>query len=388
MYINREGLRELGRVLFKEPTLGRLATTAWIAPLYTALRQSSSLLRTADEVLYPEYRDQEIERPVFVFANPRSGTTLAHRLIGMDEEEFATVKLYQTVFPSVAATHLFDWLSGLTQSPAGGLLRKIYDFANAPLESRWTEVHKLSLDQPEEDVCTLLWNLQSPATGLLFPFMEELQSQTWLDRQSPEQRSAFMDSYESTLKRHVYASGGKRFLNKNVFFAPRVRSMHERFPDAAFVYLIRNPIESLPSFLNMFYQAWKAHSPNIKPDGKEIQALKQLGYDYYRYALECRRALPRDQFIVIRYEDMVREPKSTILGLYGRLDMTVSPAFEAKLDEAEEAHREWESARDFGLEFFGITEAEVYRELGDVFAEFGYDDPAELPLEDQLEAAE
>ena len=48
-----------------------------------------------------------------------------------------------------------------------------------------------------------------------------------------------MDSYESTLKRHLYEAGGKRFLNKNVFFAGFVRSVYERFPDASFDDLIR-----------------------------------------------------------------------------------------------------------------------------------------------------
>ncbi|MGB5811353.1 MAG: sulfotransferase [Polyangiales bacterium] len=386
MYVNRDGLREIRKVLFKKPTVGRILTTAWVAPLFTALRQTAVTFRALDEVLYREYRDQPIERPVFVFANPRSGTTLTHRLISMDDEVFTTVKLYQTIFPSVAATRTFQELVKIAQTSVGGVLNRFYDFFNSPLESRWTEVHHLSLDQAEEDVCTQLWSLQSPTSGLLFPFMTELQSQTWLDRQSPAQREAFMDSYENTLKRHVYEAGGKRFLNKNVFFAPFVRSMYERFPDASFVYLIRDPIESLPSFLNMFYQAWKAHSPSIRPDGDEIQALKQLGYDYYRYALELRRTIPRDQFIVIRYEDLVEDPKRAILGLYGRLDMPVSESFEAKLDAACEAHRDWESTRDFGLEFFGITKEEVFEELHEVFEEFGYLDPAQLPH--QLEAAE
>ncbi len=384
MYVNKEGLREIRNVLFKRPTVGRLVTTAWIGSLYMTIRQATVGFRALDELFHPEHRDQKIDRPVFVFANPRSGTTLVHRLISMDDEVFTTIKLYQTIFPSVTATRTFKRLVEVAQTSVGGVLNRVYEFFNNPLESRWTEVHHLSLDQPEEDVCTLLWSLQSPALGLLFPFMDDLQSQTWLDRQSPEQRAAFMDSYESTLKRHVYEAGGKRFLNKNVFFTPSVRSMYERFPDAAFVYLIRNPIDGLPSFLNMFYQAWKAHSPSIRPDGEEIQALKRLGYDYYRYALECRREIPKNQFIVIRYEDLVRDPKSTILGLYGRLDMPVSEAFEAKLDEAIKVHRDWESSRDFGLDFFGVTPEEVYSELRDVFEEFGYEHPAQL----QLEAAE
>jgi len=385
MYINKRGLQEIGKVIFKRPTVGRLVTTAWVAPIYLGLRQAAVAFRALDELVCPEYRHQKVERPVFVFANPRSGTTLAHRLISMDEEVFTTVKLYQTIFPAVTATKTFKRLIALAQTSIGSVLNRAYDLFNAPLESRWQEVHHLSLDQAEEDVCTLLWSLTSPATGLLFPFMEDMPSQTWVDRQPPEERRAFMESYENTIKRHVFEAGGKRFLNKNVFFSTRVRSVYEKFPDAVFVYLVRDPHDCLPSFLNMFYQAWKAHSPSIPPDGEEIQALKRLGYDYYRYALECRKEVPEDQFIVIRYEDLVGDPKKAILDLYGRLGMPVSEAFEAKLDEALVDHHDYESPRNFELDFFGISREEVSHELREVFEEFGYQSPEDARY---LEAAE
>lgn len=385
MYLNKRGLREIGKVLFKQPTAGRLATTAWIAPIYLGLRQTAAAFRAADDVLCPEYRDQQVRSPVFVFANPRSGTTLTHRLLSMDDEIFTTVKLYQTIFPSVTATRTFKRLVALSKGPAGSGLRRAYDLLNGPLESRWQDVHKLSLNQPEEDVCTLLWSLTSPAAGLLFPFMEDMPSQTWIDRQPPEERRAFLDFYENTIKRHVFEAGGKRFLNKNVFFSTRVQAVHERFPDAVFVYLVRNPLDCLPSFLNMFYRAWKAHSPNIRPDGEEIQALKRLGYDYYRYALECRREIPEDQFITIRYEDLVDDPKATVVKLYERLGMPMSKPFAARLDQALISQRDYESARTVELDFFGITPQEVREELREIFDEFGYGSESRS---DYAEAAE
>jgi len=156
MYLNKRGLREIRSVLFKRPTVGRLVTTAWIAPIYLGLRQSAAMFRAIDELVCPEYREQKVERPVFVFANPRSGTTLTHRLLSMDDEVFTTVKLYQTIFPAITATRTFKRLVELSKSPAGSVLRRAYDFLNSPLKSRWQDVHELSLDQPEEDVCTLL----------------------------------------------------------------------------------------------------------------------------------------------------------------------------------------------------------------------------------------
>jgi hypothetical protein len=65
--------------------------------------------------------------------------------------------------------------------------------------------------------------------------------------------------------------------------------------------------------------------------------------------------------------------------------MPVSEAFEAKLDEAVAAHHEYESPRDFELDFFGISREEVSNELREVFEEFGYDTPEQAHY---LEAAE
>jgi hypothetical protein len=385
MYINKRGMGEIAGVLFKKPTIGRLVTTTWITPIYLGLRQSTVVFRALDEVLYPEYRDQKVERPVFVFATPRSGTTLAHRLLSMDDEVFTTVKLYQTVFPAISATRTFKRLVELSRTPVGSVLHRAYAFFNSPFDQRWQDVHRISLDQPEEDVCSLLWSLTTAASGLLFPFMDDMPSQTWIDRQEPEERRAFMDYYENTIQRHVFEAGGKRFLNKNVFFSTSVRAVYEKFPDAVFVYLVRNPYDCLPSFLNMFYRAWQAHSPSIRPDGEEIQALKRLGYDYYRYALECRKEIPEDQFIVIRYEDLIRDPRKTILSLYGRWGMPVSEKLERRLDEAVVEQSEYESPRTIELDFFGIDHREVSEELRGVFEEFGYDSAEHA---DYLEAAE
>ena len=385
MYINKQGVREIGHVLFKEPTLGRLMTTAWVAPLYVSVRQTAWMFRALDDVLYPAYRDQQVERPVFVFANPRSGTTLAHRLMSLDNDVFTTVKLYQTMLPSVTATRFFKTLAALSETRLGTVIRSAYGTLNEPLENRWQGVHHISLDQAEEDVATLLWNLASPTAALLFPFVDDLPSQTWIDMQPREDRDALLSCYESTIKRHVYEAGGKRFLNKNVFFSTRVRSFYEKFPDAVFVYLIRNPYDCLPSFLNMFYRAWVSHSPSIRPDGKEIEALKRLGYDYYHYALACRKDIPEEQFLTVRYEDLTADPKRTMLDLYGRLGMPVSRAFESKLGEASLAQRGYESPRSVELDFFGISPREVASELSEVFETFGYD-TAERP--DLFEAAE
>jgi hypothetical protein len=60
-------------------------------------------LMSLDAVLYPGVKQHPMSAPVFIVANPRSGTTYLHRLMAMDEERFATMRLWQTMFPSVSA---------------------------------------------------------------------------------------------------------------------------------------------------------------------------------------------------------------------------------------------------------------------------------------------
>ena len=373
MIFNQKAWAELRRVWFKKATPGRLFVSLWVAVLFMSARLVTAFGRTLDNVFFPKYREQKIEKPIFVFANPRSGTTLMHRLLSMDTERFAGVPLYQTVFSAVMAHKFFAWLIGLADTKLGLLLRPIYNFVNAPLQRRWKGVHEMSLAKPEEDEAVFLLCLQSPTAGLLFPFMDDLQNQTWLDRQTSEERAPFMKYYADTIRRILYSAGGnKRFLNKNVFFSTRIKAMRETFPDTIFVYMIRNPYDSLPSMLNMFYRSWIAHSPKIAPTSDEAQQLVQLGYEYYRYALNARRSLPEDQFITVRYEDLVACPKKTIEQLYARLDMEISPEFNAKLEEALASHREYESTHVYSLEQFGLTKEGVYQELQEVFDEFGY----------------
>lgn len=183
-----------------------------------------------------------------------------------------------------------------------------------------------------------------------------------------------MDFYEDTLKRHLYAWGrGRTFLNKNVFFTPRVRAMAERFEDARFIYMVRHPYESLPSFLDMFHEKWITHSPHIDHDSPEARALAELAFDYYRYALECERDMPKERYLVVRYEDLIADPKAEVERVYREFGWTMNDAFAARLAEVKAKQRSYESTHEYSLEQFGLTKERVYAELKDVFDHFGYE---------------
>ncbi|MBU6163262.1 MAG: sulfotransferase, partial [Myxococcales bacterium] len=63
----------------------------------------NAALMALDSIVYPRIKQHPMQSPVFIVANPRSGTTYLHRLMAMDEERFTAMRLWHTMFPSVSA---------------------------------------------------------------------------------------------------------------------------------------------------------------------------------------------------------------------------------------------------------------------------------------------
>jgi len=367
-------VRDLLELSARRLTPRRAWTWTGFGAAFVALRSMIRTARALDDKLWPDVAAQRVAEPVFIYANARSGTTMLHRLMSMDEDRFAPFMLYQSIFSAVSLQRLIQLLGKLDEPIFRGVLRGGVDWINRQFFSGWEGIHKLGIDEAEEDEATFVLSLYSPTITLVFPFAEKQRELSRLDDLPDAERHAFMDFYEDTLKRHLYASGqGRTFINKNVFFTPRVRAMYERFPDARFIYMVRHPYESLPSFLDMFHEKWVTHSPQITCDSPEARALAELAFDYYRYAMECQRDLPKENYLVVRYEDLIADPKATVERVYREFGWEISPAFEQRLLEVKKRQRDYKSEHTYTLEQFGLIKDRVYEELSELFERFGYE---------------
>jgi len=372
--LRKQALRDLLKLSATRLTPRRAWTWTGFGAAFVSLRGMVRGARTLDDLLWRDIAEQEVREPVFIYANARSGTTMLHRLMSMDEQRFAPFMLYQSIFSAVSLQRLIQLLGKLDEPVFRGALSGGVDWINKTFFSGWEGIHKLGIDEAEEDEATFVYGLYSPTITLVFPFAEKQRELSRLDDLPDVERHAFMDYYEDTLKRHLYASGqGRTFINKNVFFTPRVRAMAERFEDARFIYMVRHPYESLPSFLDMFHEKWVTHSPQIDCDSPEARALADLAFDYYRYAFECQKDLPEDHFLVVRYEDLVADPKATVERVYRDFGWEISPAFAERLEDVRRRQRDYKSEHGYSLEQFGLTKERVYQELPELFERFGYE---------------
>jgi hypothetical protein len=366
MYINlRLFAKALYLSLFKRRfSLRRWAYIWFFTALYWVMWLIVAFGRALDHLLFPGFRRQPVTKPVFIVAPPRSGTTLTQKLMSLDDERFLHVKLYQTIFPSVFFQRCFDGVAWIDLH-TGQILSRFVGWLEKTFFGGWDDMHKLRLNQPEEDDGFFVYSFVTEAIYLLFPHVDELWEAGFPDALPAEDRRKLMRYYRSCLQRHLYANGPDRtLLSKATQSSGAVESLREAFPDARFITIIRHPYESVASHVSVFYPVWRAHSPDIAKDSPVSKAYARLALRWYQHLFEFGSKMDPARYYCMDYRDLTRNPREAIGTLYQHFGWGLSDAFHARLKAATERQRAFKSAHHYTLEEFGLSKAWIQEELG------------------------
>ncbi len=211
-----------------------------------------------DMLLFRErLKAQVIKRPLFIAGLPRSGTTLCHRLIAAQSQQFTAMPLWELLFaPALCQKHLFHWLYRLDQrlgkrmglAPLSCVVEKLLVRASGSSK----HIHPTSLFSAEEDALGLI-----PVDGCImriiaWPFSAKTFQLARFSSAIPEaSRRKYLKHYEALLKRHLAFRGtDKTIVSKNPGFATWLLPLADFFPDARFIALTRHPVDAVPSQLS------------------------------------------------------------------------------------------------------------------------------------------
>lgn len=373
MYFNhRLFLKALALALFRMPfRLKRWVYVIFFSGLFLLALAVTVLGRALDHVFFPRFRRQQVSRPVFIIAPPRSGTTLLQNLLTLDEQRFVHLKLYQTIFPSVCYQRLIRALIRLDRH-LGRPAARLMGWCERKWFGGWDDLHRLRLNQPEEDDALFLYAFESEAIFLLFPFVDELWQAGFPDDLPPAERRKLMRYYRSCLKRHLYANGPDRtLLSKCTQSSGMVESLLEEFPDALFITIVRHPYQSVASHVSLFVPVWQSHSPDIARDGPAAKAYARLAVEWYKHLFAFRNRVDPRRYYCIDYRDLSRDPGGTVENLYAHFGWPVSDAFRQRLLEATQRQRRFKSKHAYSLEEFGVSKTWIQQELGELMATYG-----------------
>jgi hypothetical protein len=375
-------------VLSDKPSPRRLLAHLVLLILLTGWALCNALFLQLDRLLFRGCGEVEIRSPVFVIGNARSGTTFFHRLLCGDEDRFVHFRSWEILFPSLMQKKVLRALFGAWARflPRSFQRAKEWELGMLP---KFKAQHPFGIDKPEEDEFLLMIPFGSPTILPFFPYVEELEELTRFDERPDAVRRGIMGFYRQCVSRqlvfHCGAQAGRRsFLSKNPSFVARLRSLAEEFPDAKFVYLIRNPYETIPSLLKLLHTVWTG----LGLDSDHIESsTRQLALGCmrdYNYALEELSKLPGERYAIVSYTDLVADPKATVEKVYDRLNLSLSPDFERKLAAERSRQKRYHSSNVYSLEEFGISPEELAEELSDLLARFSFR-PEDVPADETRE---
>jgi omega-hydroxy-beta-dihydromenaquinone-9 sulfotransferase len=332
----------------------------------------------ADEIFFPAYRRLRVEKPLFIVSNFRSGSTFVQRTLARDESTFTCLRTGDIyLMPSITQRRIFALLSrvdALLGHICEKLLRKLDTLSLGKLK-----IHSFSLFDPEEDEHLLFYIWSTFFAGFVFPYLDELPPYQYFDREiPPTERQRIMSFYQNCIKRHLFSNGGRHYMAKNPLFGARIESILETFPGARIIYLVRNPLEMLPSTISLFsYMDRLFSDPRQKyPHCDEILAWTKYWYDHPLEVID--RSSPQ-QCMIVRYDDLMESPDTVFRAIYSRFDYPKSEALETILRDAVTTAQAHSSSHEYSYEAMGFTRERIVREFAHIFArfEFGTQETAE-----------
>lgn len=255
--------------------------------------------------------------PVFILGHWRSGTTFVHNVLSCDSH-FGYNTTYQTVFP-----HLMLWGQPFFKKTMSWLMP----------DKRPTDNMELAVDLPQEEEFALS-NMMA-YTYYNFWFLPKYQKEyasrflTFEDVKT-EELQEFKEVFLKLIKISLWNTKGTQFLSKNPPHTGRVKELLEMFPNAKFIYLMRNPytvFESTRSFFTNTIQPLKLQ--NISNEELEENILSIYTQLYQTYERE-KVLIPEGNLFEMKFEDFEQNPMDITKEIYQSLNI---PGF----DEAEEA---------------------------------------------------
>ena len=253
--------------------------------------------------------DKPLEHdPVFILGHWRSGTTFMHNVFSCDRH-FGYNTTYQTVFP-----HLMMWGQPFFKKNMSWLMP----------DKRPTDNMELAVDLPQEEEFALA-NMM-PYTYYNFWFlphhMQEYADKYLLfDDITPEELRVFEETFVKLIKISLWNTGGSQFLSKNPPHTGRVRELVKMFPDAKFIYLIRNPytvFESTRSFFTNTIQPLKLQ--DITPAEMEANILSVYTKLYHKYEAD-KACIPEGNLVEVKFEDYETDAYGMTEDIYRRLSL-------------------------------------------------------------------
>lgn len=286
-----------------------------VAAVVTALNLAYLPLRLLESAVWTRRigRTAIVHPPIFILGHWRTGTTYLHYLFARDPA-LAYLNNLQALIPcgAMGGSRLLPLLTRLIKPQ-----KRVTDDVVAGLE-----------DPQEEEFAVAGLSPYALYSNMAFirSYERIFREMVLFDPAFGNRKAPWKKVYLRVLRAATLAGGGRRLVLKNPCNTARIPALLELFPDAKFVHIIRDPLETYLSSLRLFGHSAKEFALQSWDD----ELLEELALHFYR---EISMAYGRDRALIpegnlaeVRFEDLVRNPVGEMARMYSELGL---PGFEA-----------------------------------------------------------
>ena len=301
----RDALDAFTRSLNEDAALnfiGKIA--AWL----DCTRMASTHLRVEQALRRrPEVVHTQLPTPLFVLGLFRSGTTILHRLLGEDPDN-RTLPHWESFDP--------------TPRPEGparaqGTLSRFLKMADI-LSPNIKAIHPMDAFQTDECRGMFTNVFRTPQLNVQYRVKGYVD---WLFEQ--DATIAYRHHRRQLQLAYHQRPYGKRFVLKDPTHTFFVDAILEVFPDARFVFIHRDPVDTLSSICSLYAYARSVFSSDVDANAVGAELWSSYLVQGLEPAVHRVDQLPAGRVAHVRAPDLARDPVATIASAYHTLGMSL-----------------------------------------------------------------
>jgi omega-hydroxy-beta-dihydromenaquinone-9 sulfotransferase len=354
-------MRRVYRVLRKAHGLG--VAPLVLAAFFGLIQGVVTVSMALDRVFFPVLKQTQVKRPIVIVGNPRTGTTFLQRFLS-DAGFGAGMELSLMLYPSLLLQRLLR--------PILPLLEKL-----SPAQFHESAVHQTSLSSVETDDVALLFRYLDGF--FLYGFFLAFEDEDPLREFDPRVRDTSardFDWLEELWARNLVQHKAERNVAKLFTLSTRLPQFMARFPDARILYMLRDPVDVIPSTMSLVtgpldraFGFWK------KPEAERKRFLNRL---YVALVAILERfheewtggKIDSSRICLVRYDRMMLEFETVMEEICAFLDHPLGPELAAEVRKIGVQQRSYESQHKYDLAKFGLTEEQIKNDCKFLYSTF------------------
>jgi omega-hydroxy-beta-dihydromenaquinone-9 sulfotransferase len=253
--------------------------------------------------------------PLIIIGHWRSGSTYLHQLLTYDHNGTVPTNFQTTLPDSFLVSEKY--------------YKPVMKFLMGKKYTRPFDNIILDVDGPQEEEFAILKMCGlSPLTKLIYPdssrfFLEDFSDYELNGDVYEEWKNAMTEFCKK-----LTLTKPKRIVLKNPFHSMRIQTLLRLFPNAKFIHIHRNPLDVIPSTVNMWNIVGRQNIMRGKFAKATTENIVEILDRLLTYIHKCSLDLPAESYCEIRYENLESDPVTEIKKAYRKLELPFTPEFE------------------------------------------------------------